>query len=96
MRDLFKIGIIENKYILELEHIRREILGLFRRGKISDAYYNILDKKTTDYISLGLNNPDNKDNNSWISALVLSTDEMAYASISETLWIQSEIGGGVY
>jgi hypothetical protein len=25
-----------------------------------------------------------------------STDEMAYASISETLWIQSEIGGGVY
>lgn len=69
------------------------MLGLFRRGKISDAYYNILDKKTTDYISLGLNNPDNKDNNSWISALALSTDEMAYASISETLWIQSEIGG---
>jgi hypothetical protein len=64
MIDFFKIGIIVNKNILELEHIRREILGLFRRGKISDAYYNILDKKTTDYISLGLNNPDNKDNNS--------------------------------
>jgi YVTN family beta-propeller protein len=54
----------KQEYITELEHIRREILGLFRRGKISDAYYNILDKKTTDYISLGLNNPDNKDNNS--------------------------------
>jgi YVTN family beta-propeller protein len=42
------------EYIMHLEQIRKEILRLFRRGRISDAYYNILDKKTTDYISLGL------------------------------------------
>ena len=36
---------------MHLEQIRKEILQLFRKGKISDAHYIILDKKTTDYIS---------------------------------------------
>jgi YVTN family beta-propeller protein len=44
----------KQEYIVRLEQIRKEILRLFRRGKISDAHYTILDKKTTDYISLGL------------------------------------------
>ena len=44
----------KQEYIMRLEHIRKEILRLFRNGKISDAHYTILDKKTTDYISLGL------------------------------------------
>lgn len=44
----------KEEYVMRLERIRKEILRLFRNGKISDAHYTILDKKTTDYISLGL------------------------------------------
>src|SRR5215467_1813156 len=44
----------KEEYIMRLEQIRKEILRLFRKGKISDAHYTILDKKTTDYISLGM------------------------------------------
>lgn len=44
----------KEEYVMRLEQIRKEILRLFRNGKISDAHYTILDKKTTDYISLGL------------------------------------------
>ncbi len=44
----------KQEYIVRLEQIRKEILRLFRNGKISDAHYTILDKKTTDYISLRL------------------------------------------
>ncbi len=44
----------KQEYIMRLEQIRKEILRLFRNGKISDAHYTILDKKITDYISLGL------------------------------------------
>jgi YVTN family beta-propeller protein len=51
----------KQEYVMRLEQIRKEILHLFRRGKISDAHYTILDKKTTDYISLGLIDTD--DNN---------------------------------
>jgi YVTN family beta-propeller protein len=39
-------------YVLQLQQISKEILDLFKRGKISDSYYNILDRKATDYISL--------------------------------------------
>jgi List-Bact-rpt repeat protein len=39
-------------YVLQLQQISKEILHLFKRGKISDSYYNILDRKATDYISL--------------------------------------------
>lgn len=35
------------EYVMRLEQIRKEILRLFRNGKISDAHYTILDKKTT-------------------------------------------------
>jgi hypothetical protein len=49
---------------MRLEQIRKEILRLFRRGKISDAHYTILDKKTTDYVSLGLIDTDDNNNTS--------------------------------
>jgi YVTN family beta-propeller protein len=39
-------------YVLQLQQISKEILDLFKRGKISDSYYNILDRKAMDYISL--------------------------------------------
>jgi hypothetical protein len=45
---------------MRLEQIRKEILRLFRNGKISDAHYTILDQKTTDYISLGLIDTDHE------------------------------------
>jgi hypothetical protein len=45
---------------MRLEQIRKEILHLFRNGKISDAHYTILDQKTTDYISLGLIDTDHE------------------------------------
>jgi len=48
----------KEEYIMRLEQIRKEILRLFRKGKLSDAHYTILDKKTTDYISLGLMDSD--------------------------------------
>jgi YVTN family beta-propeller protein len=48
------------EYVMRLEQIRKEILRLFRNGKISDAHYTILDKKTTDYISLGLIDTDHE------------------------------------
>jgi YVTN family beta-propeller protein len=55
----------KQEYVTHLEQLRKEILRLFRRGKISDAHYTILDKKTTDYISLGLRDTDdNKESNS--------------------------------
>jgi YVTN family beta-propeller protein len=39
-------------YVLQLQQISKEILDLFKRGKISDSYYNILYRKAMDYISL--------------------------------------------
>ena len=48
------------EYVTRLEQIKKEILRLFRNGKISDARYTILDKKTTDYISLGLIDTDHE------------------------------------
>ncbi|HET7344266.1 MAG TPA: YncE family protein, partial [Nitrososphaeraceae archaeon] len=39
-------------YVMQLQQISKEILDLFKKGKISDSYYNILDRKAMDYISL--------------------------------------------
>ncbi|HEY7079455.1 MAG TPA: beta-propeller fold lactonase family protein [Nitrososphaeraceae archaeon] len=50
----------KEEYVMHLEQIRKEILRLFRKGKISDTYYTILDKKTTDYISLGMIDSDHQ------------------------------------
>ncbi|HET7147190.1 MAG TPA: YncE family protein [Candidatus Nitrosopolaris sp.] len=36
--------------LLHLQLVRKEISHLFKKGKISDAYYNILDKKISEYI----------------------------------------------
>jgi YVTN family beta-propeller protein len=36
--------------LLRLQLVRKEISHLFKKGKISDAYYNILDKKISEYI----------------------------------------------
>ena len=36
--------------LLHLQLVRKEISQLFKKGKISDAYYNILDKKISEYI----------------------------------------------
>ena len=36
--------------ILQLQRIRTELLYLFKKGSLSDSLYNILDKKTSDYI----------------------------------------------
>jgi YVTN family beta-propeller protein len=36
--------------LLHLQLVRKEIAQLFKKGKISDAYYNILDKKISEYI----------------------------------------------
>ena len=38
--------------ILELQSIRRELLYLYKKGSLSDSHYNILDKKTADYIEI--------------------------------------------
>jgi hypothetical protein len=54
----------KEEYVMRLERIRKEILRLFRNGKISDAHYTILDKKTTDYISLGLIDTDHEKSDS--------------------------------
>jgi hypothetical protein len=44
----------KQEYIIRLEPIHKVMLRLFRKEKISDAHYIVLDKKTTDNISLGL------------------------------------------
>jgi YVTN family beta-propeller protein len=36
--------------ILQLQSIRRELIYLYKKGSLSDSHYNILDKKTSDYI----------------------------------------------
>lgn len=36
--------------LLHLQLVRKEISHLFKKGKINDAYYNILDKKISEYI----------------------------------------------
>jgi len=36
--------------LLHLQLVRKEISQLFKKGKIGDAYYNILDKKISEYI----------------------------------------------
>ena len=36
--------------LLHLQLVRKEISQLFKKGKVSDAYYNILDKKISEYI----------------------------------------------
>jgi YVTN family beta-propeller protein len=41
------------EYLAQLQQISKELLDLFRRGKLSDSYYNILDRKASEYISLG-------------------------------------------
>jgi YVTN family beta-propeller protein len=38
--------------ILQLQSIRRELIYLFKKGSLSDSHYNILDKKTSDYIEI--------------------------------------------
>lgn len=42
----------KQKCILQLQSIRRELVYLYKRGSLSDSHYNILDKKTTDYIEI--------------------------------------------
>lgn len=38
--------------ILQLQRIRTELSYLFKKGSLSDSYYNILDKKVSDYIEI--------------------------------------------
>ncbi|HEU4444296.1 MAG TPA: beta-propeller fold lactonase family protein [Nitrososphaeraceae archaeon] len=38
--------------ILQLQSIRRELVYLYKKGSLSDSHYNILDKKTADYIEI--------------------------------------------
>jgi YVTN family beta-propeller protein len=38
--------------ILQLQSIRRELIYLYKKGSLSDSHYNILDKKTADYIQI--------------------------------------------
>jgi len=38
------------EWLLHLRLVRKEISQLFKKGKISDAYYNILDNKISQYI----------------------------------------------
>jgi YVTN family beta-propeller protein len=38
--------------ILQLHRIRTELIYLFKKGSLSDSHYNILDKKTSDYIEI--------------------------------------------
>jgi YVTN family beta-propeller protein len=38
--------------ILQLQRIRTELIYLYKRGSLSDSHYNILDKKTADYIEI--------------------------------------------
>jgi len=37
---------------LQLHRIRTESIYLFKKGSLSDSHYNILDKKTSDYIEI--------------------------------------------
>jgi len=37
---------------LQLHRIRTELIYLFKKGSFSDSHYNILDKKTSDYIQI--------------------------------------------
>jgi hypothetical protein len=34
-----------------LEEIRKEITNLFKKGKLTDSHYNILDKRITELIN---------------------------------------------
>jgi YVTN family beta-propeller protein len=38
--------------IMQLQSIRRELVYLYKKGSLSDSHYNILDKKTADYIEI--------------------------------------------
>jgi YVTN family beta-propeller protein len=38
--------------IVQLQSIRRELVYLYKKGSLSDSHYNILDKKTADYIEI--------------------------------------------
>lgn len=37
--------------VKQLEDIQKEIINLFKKGKITDSHYNILDKRITDLIN---------------------------------------------
>ena len=38
--------------ILQLQRIKTELIYLYKKGSLSDSHYNILDKKTSDYIEI--------------------------------------------
>jgi YVTN family beta-propeller protein len=38
--------------ILQLKRIKNELIYLYKKGSLSDSHYNILDKKTLDYIEI--------------------------------------------
>jgi hypothetical protein len=37
--------------VKQLEEIRKEVTNLFKKGKLTDSHYNILDKRISELIS---------------------------------------------